>query len=432
MLRAGSKINKTGIFEEPANPNSSLNFFKAAKDWNYLSGYVSSLSSDKKNPNFPESPHPTFTNRIEISHESHEQKVNVALSYLFLRDLGCSREDAMFLTNRRKADRGEFVTSLPPALKKGFKQKMKKSRCLPCRPDLNDEEFDSISKAFKNLIIRKQVLYDSAFPEQEKYEKKVKSELKKLKKYRKDESDTPVPLGFKTQNLDIRLRDVQSQGKKRIIVPDVPVVKEYISVTPNVLATEEISTVASPVSRLLDCSGMKFVEQDNKIEEFRSSKNISDSTSPKGKRHGMHSPRKELFYSELNTGNNFFCQQTKDKPNTPDPLKISESNKALKYNQPSEINKPPLSPDRSELNFHTLASKERKLIDLLMIQKLQNGRIKAEIMKDKQKQVRRRKIELDAKQSHAKLAKFEQKKQKILKLLMSKEKQLITRVKSAG
>lgn len=424
MLRANSKINKIGTFEEPANPNSSINFFKAAKDWSRLSGYVSNLSPNKKNSNLPESSHPTPTNRIELSHESHEQKVQTALSYLFLRDLGCSREEAMFLTNRRKADQGEFVTSLSPTLKKGFKQKMKKSRCLPCRPDLVDEEFESISKAFKNLIIRKQVLYDSAFPEQEKYEKKVKSELKKLKKYRKEDCLTPEPLVHRTEKLDNKLRDAQSQCARRIIVPDVPVVKSYVSVTPNVLGIEEISTVASPVSRLLDYSGVKLEEPEGKKEDFKMGKVYSGSMSPKGSEYNIRSAKRKHIYKELLAETCLFNQQTPHNPSSPLPSS-STPNPGLNPSQQSKTQRLLSPPSKSIHSPHP-----PKLIDLLLIQKLKTGQINAKKSSEKQKQAKLRKNLLEAKQYHTTLSNFHQKQQRIQKILTTKQNPLITRVKS--
>lgn len=436
MLRTKSKINKTGIYEEPANPNSFSNFFKAAKDWSQLSGYIGSTSPQPKTQNqlFPGSPTLTPTNRLEISHKTHEKKVTSALSYLFLRDLGCSREDAIFLTNRNKAGSKELITSLPPGLKIEFKTRLSKSRCLPCRTNDIDEEFESVSRAFKNLIIKKQVYYESSFPEQENYTKKVKKEVKKLKNYKTHPSPSPIPLTYAPKTQETKSPGLQSQSTKRIIVPDVPTSSNFISTATNLFDLEDDIIATSPISGFLSKEKFKRNSGISELKKsFMSQRPPMTSLSPKNSEICRRSQKIEKLLfgalgSDINSNGNFSSQ-----PSKTGTFIDTNSNILSSPKQETEFKViPSTHTTDSELNFHALKKEERKLIDQLMIQKLKQGYIKANKMKEKQKLIKNRKKEMELKENEEKLAKFAKKKERINRALMNKKQVLIKRVKSAG
>jgi len=444
MLRANSKITKTGIYEEPANPNSFSNFFKVAKDWSRLSGYVGSASPQPKTQNLlsPVSPTLSPTNRLEISHKTHEKKVTSALSYLFLRDLGCSREDAIFLTNRNKAGSKELITSLPPALKHDFKTRISKSRCLPCRSTEVDEEFDSLTKAFKNLIIKKKLYYESSFPDQENYAKKLKKEVKQLQNYKTRANPTPVPLCFTPKTPKTKSPGLQSQTSRRVIVPEVPTSSNFISTSTNLFDLEDNLTAASPVSGIWTQGkgkdkGKRNSEKSEFKKSFMSQRPPIMSLSPKNTEPCRRSLKiDKLLFDVLGSNSNLNGQFSSQPSKTGT---FIDSNSYIPPNpkpEPDPDPKPKPKPNSHrpipELNFHALKNEESKLIDLLMIQKLNQGQLKAIKFKEKQKLIKKRKREIDLKQSEEKLARFQKKKEKLNRALMNKNQVLVTRVKSAG
>jgi hypothetical protein len=424
MKRANSKINKTGVLEEPANPKSAKNFFKSANDWTRLSGYVGNFPlSSSPTPSIPEkssasSDFPIFPKKtIELSHKSHEDKVKTALNYLFLRDLGCSRDEAISFTSRKRTAHGDFVTSLPPTLRSDFRLRLVKSRCLPCRPLETFENFESATEAFRDLIFKKQLYFDNACLEQERYLKKIEKDSKRLKIFTAQPSPTPDSFqdtsnSPKTNNMAKRI----DRKSTRVVVPEVKP-EEQEKKLRNLSFLKESLIGMKETEQEISEKIEKNTENQKirlKIKEIKSLESFSFSETAKvDLTQNKSDPRATEFETCLST-----LSSKRDEK------KSLNSENTSKISFPSENKN--LSTPRSEkwknFNFSNLIDEEKKLIDLIRLQKFKTARLKSEQHKKSQEATKSRKKIINLKESEAKLQNFHKKKEKIRK---AQEKKLL-------
>ena len=458
MIRSNSKINKIGVLEEPANPNSAKIFFKSAHDWSKLSGYVGNFSSSSSTNLTKPDPYqtqssdfPIFPKKtIELSHKSHEDKVKTALSYLFLRDLGCSRDDAFSLTSRTRPDNGELFNSLPSPLRKNFRAKLSKSRCLPCRPIQTHDNFESATDAFKQLISKRQLYFDNACAEQEKYLKKVEKDSKKLKLGFTHPCPSPVSLAFESSNGKIRKKDLEKvveRNSTRVVVPEVRVkdderfrrdIKEW---------NEELEKVKKGENLLTGKIRIESVEKEKEKEkekeikqEVNESKDIQIGRIQVDEMDWLDCKYVNFNEDQNHSKSNFLIPQS----STPH-LKLTK--KSYLTETPSSpqslhkpLHKPPTSTSPSltrssearplghlspiESNYFTLLSQEKKLVDQLLLQQFQAAKAKGSESKAQQLQVQTRKKLLNQQISKAKQLNFQKTQEKMQKAQLKKHLKL--------
>jgi hypothetical protein len=381
---------------EQLSPNPAKSFFKTASDWIQLSGYANQFVSQEnhsKSPPavyFPSNPR----SNLEISQEAHEERVETAINYLVLRDLGCSRENAMTLTSRKRPDNGSFVKSLPNTLRKDFSASIKKSRCLPCRPPATYENFDSISQAFKDLILKKQVFLDTL---PSNHQKKVE-ELEGKRKEKKINYEN-----MKRQETKLKVN--------RVVVPDIKTVKitessQNISSLPSPELLPKLPKFQENNDFLLFPSELKptHLGRSQKLS-VNSLSNENKSLIPKSER--VKTSQSSIGPSELLVPSLLKSPKTQESSVSGFEIKV----------ETAEVSEE----DSSEVNYPKLVDEDKRLINLIRLQKYRQAQIRGEEFSKSLQKTRQRKKMQDSKNQEEKIKKFEKKKEKIFMAKLKKE-----------
>ena len=408
---------------EPTSPNATKAFFKTVNHWTQLSGYMGHfLSSDNSISTSPQLL--KFQKRpIEISQNVHEARVETAINYLVLRDLGCSRENAMSLTSRKRPDNASFVKSLPKQLQRDFITKINKSNCLPCRPPTTYEEFDSISGAFKDLIIKRQAYIEPVAVEHvktiEKLEEK-KERVEERKNFLKQQKNRVSCI-------------------KRVIVPDIKDFSKHVKAGNNLsnlqLTYDSTKLIKSP--GIISPKNDFFSRYIEKFDNSRQLENL-EKTKSNGRADRSHKISiNSLSHDVKSVTNRSEQPKTTCAKSSTDQSSINfhsvynnhsktESSNDFEIRVQSDTKS---ETDLSEIDYAQLIDEDKKLINLIRIQKYRQAQMRGEEYKKALQKIKARKKMQDEKTQELKLKNFEKKKEKIFLAKLKKDNLLLKRQK---
>lgn len=408
---------------EPTTPNATKAFFKTVNHWTQLSGYMGHfLNTEKSVPNSAFLP--MFQkNPIEISQGAHEAKVETAINYLVLRELGCSRENAMSLTSRKRPDNASFVKSLPKVLQKDFSYKISKNKCLPCRPPATFEEFDSISGAFKDLITRRQVFIEPTEINHQKNIEKLEENKERFQEKKK-----------KIKEQKNRLNRIN-----RVVVPDIIQVTKYLKTghnTTNLILSADNSKIIRN-SEMKSPNNEIYYKSFEKLDNSKLSPNM-----PKSKNLGIIDRSCKLSINSLSNETNSITTKS-EQPKTAftnSSRTQSEINIIPTYNRNLNVSSSKdfeilvhsdtkSETDSSEVDFNQLIDEDKKLINLIRVQKYRQAQLRGEEYSKALQKTKQRKKQQDQKKHEENLKKFEKKKEKIFLAKLKKENLLLRRKK---
>ena len=379
--------------EEPT-PNATKAFFKTANDWIHLSGYAGQFSSPNETIQKPSKILSYSRRSIEVSQEEHEDRVETAINYLILRDLGCSRENAMSLTSRKRPDNGSFVKSLPNCLRRDFSMRIKRNKCLPCRPPSTYENFDSISQAFKDLIVKQQIFIE---PPSSDYQKRVE-ELGNRKKEVRVNYET-----MKRQETKLKIN--------RVVVPEIKSVGRILELTPNFTNIQSPDSLPK-IFKSQEANDLPLFTNDIQLKLGRSHKISINSLSNENKSTTTKSELNHPGHSKSSAGQSEYLSPEFLK--SPKTRESSISGYEIKVQ--SEV-----SSDSSEVDYPKLVGEDKRLINLIRLQKYRQAQMKGEENKKSLQKIRQRKKIQDVKNYEERLKNFEKKKEKIFMAKLKKE-----------
>lgn len=395
MPRSLTKIHLKAInnkAEEPT-PNATKAFFKTANDWIHLSGYAGQFSSPNETIQKPSKILSYSRRSIEVSQEEHEERVETAINYLILRDLGCTRENAMSLTSRKRPDNGSFVKSLPTCLRRDFSMRIKRNKCLPCRPPSTYENFDSISQAFKDLIVKQQIFID---PPSSNYQKRVEE------------------LGSRKKEVRVNYETMKRQETKlkinRVVVPEIKTLPKVLDLTPNLTSVQSPESLPK-IFKSQEASDLPAFPHELQIKPGRSHKISINSLSNGNK---STSTKSDLVPgpSKSSAGHSEYLSPEFLK--SPKTRESSVSGFEIKVQSEA-------SSESSEVDYPKLVGEDKRLINLIRLQKYRQAQMKGEENKKSLQKIRQRKKVQDLKNYEERLKKFEKKKEKIFMAKLKKE-----------
>lgn len=133
-----------------------------------LSQLVSAFSPKchTKAPSF----NPDFTslqvsgNFYDNSPEPESSKFEEALQFLCLRDIGCTRKQAIAYTSRNARSKQNLISTLPKNIRQQFRMRLKKDKFKPYNYAGDDKDFEFVSKALNDIIEQKEVEIDVNSP----------------------------------------------------------------------------------------------------------------------------------------------------------------------------------------------------------------------------------------------------------------------------
>ncbi|OMJ93869.1 hypothetical protein SteCoe_3058 [Stentor coeruleus] len=434
--------------EDISNPrNTSQAFFKTENNWSILSGHIGniiipSFSEDNlsKKPNtlIPFSS-PKQSTPQSISQNSNKSKLKVenAINYLILRDIGCSREDAITFTSRKRPDRISFINNLPQNLRKDFKMNYIKSRCLQSKPKDIDYNFESISEAYTNFMKKKHVTYEEFINFYEKKANKTDAKLQKLNLIKQD--DTNVP-----ENSHQELKTSRTLKNLQIVEPDGT--KHEYSTHPDMISPQNFSLSVKGRKTTLNLAPLEKIEvkmptpkihsKSNGLKKLANTmesmsfeaplKNISEIT--------HNSPKANETKTQVSSKDNRGCKSDSTLPDLHNGFSTASSKHYYKRFSSipiHEIHKQHMtsSDDESnDLNFLKLVHEEKKLIDMIRLQKYRYAQKKGEENAKFLQKNQNRKKQKDAKEQINVRNKFEKKMEKIKKAKKVKEEILIKKL----
>jgi hypothetical protein len=133
-----------------------------------LSQFVNAFSPKchTKAPSF----NPDFTslqvsgNFCDNSPELESSKFEEALQFLCLRDIGCTRKQAIAYTSRNARSKQNLISTLPKSIRQQFRVRLKKDKFKPYNYAGDDKDFEFVSKALNEIIEQKEVEIDVNIP----------------------------------------------------------------------------------------------------------------------------------------------------------------------------------------------------------------------------------------------------------------------------
>lgn len=408
---------------EPLTPNATKAFFKTVNHWTQLSGYMGHfLSSENSMPTSPL--FPKFQkNPIEMSQNVHEARVETAINYLVLRDLGCSRENAMSLTSRKRPDNASFVKSLPKQLQRDFISKINKNKCLPCRQPTTYEEFDSISGAFKDLIVKRQAYIEPVAAEHVKTIEKLEEKKERVEERKKV----------------LKQQKNRVSYIKRVIVPDIKELSKYVKTGHNTtslqLTHDNSKIMKSPI--LNSPRNEFFSRYIEKLDKSRHSENLengknnerterSHKISINSLSHDSKSVTMKSEQPKTTCAKSSSDQNTTHLLSTYNPHSKTESSNDYEIRVQSDTKS---ETDSSEIDFAQLIDEDKKLINLIRVQKYRQAQMRGEEYKKALQKTKARKKMQDQRTQEQKLKNFEKKKEKIFLAKLKKENLLLKKQK---
>lgn len=427
--------------------NTTQTFLKTENHWSMLSGHIGNIIipsfseenlSKKPNTLVPFS-NPKQTTPQSISHSSNKSqlKVDSAINYLILRDIGCSREDAITFTSRKRPDRISFINNLPQTLRKDFKMNYIKSRCLQSKPKDIDYNFESISEAYTNFMKKKHVTYEEFINYCEKKAKKTETKLQKLNLVKPDDTNVPE---YPSQEI----KNSKTLKNLKIVEPDGT--KHEYSTPLDITSPQNFSLSVKGRKATLNLTPgdktevkMPTPKVHSKPKTLQKLANTMESMSfevPIKNISGIiyNSPKMNETKTQVSSKDNQGCKSDSTLPDLYHGFSIESSKhhyKKLSSIPIYEINKQHLTSsddDSDDVDFLKMVHDEKKLIDMIRLQKYRYAQKKGEENAKFLQKNQIRKRQKETKEQTDKRNKFERKMEKIKKAKEIKEENLMKKL----
>ncbi|OMJ80377.1 hypothetical protein SteCoe_19370 [Stentor coeruleus] len=427
--------------------NTSQTFLKTENHWSMLSGHIGNIiipsfseGNLNKKPNtlvpFSSQKQSTPQNMSQNSNKS-QLKVDNAINYLILRDIGCTREDAITFTSRKRPDRISFINNLPQTLRKDFKINYIKSRCLQSKPKEIDYNFESISEAYTNFMKKKHVTYEEFINYCEKKAKKTETKLQKLHLAKPDDTNAQ-------ENPPQEIKNLKTLKNLKIIEPDGT--KHEYSTPLDITSPQNFSLSVKgrkTTLNLTQCEKNELKTQTPKIQSKPKTlkkltntmesisfevpiKNISGYT--------YNSPKTHETKTQISNKDNQGYKSDSTLPDLHHGFSVESSKHHYKKFSSIpiyEINKQNLTcsdDDSDDVDFLKLVHEEKKLIDMIRLQKYRYAQKRGEENAKFLQKNQIRKRQKETKDQNDKKNKFEKKMEKIKKAKEIKDKILIKKL----
>jgi hypothetical protein len=312
--------------------------------------------------------------------ESGRAKIENAINYLILRDLGCTKKDAITYSSIKLSKGATIVNSLPISLKQEYKQRVKKNESILNRYNKSEEKFNYISETLKDQIERNKYNFNTQIEKVDKYVETIKSKVNKIRPYK----DLDIQNSLKSVDTVESPKLIFS--RKRTVVPDVAKTFESL-VTSAKVTPKKIDRLSGTCETGLLVSP----SQESKLSIQKPTKNLLRST---------------------------ICNSPAEIPH-----KKQLILKALSYEDTAQIEEN----ESSEIDVPALMNEQKKLNNLIRLQKYRQAKkIGEEKAKAFEKIKEKRKL-LEIEDNQKRLEKYMIKKDKIIKANLKKEGFILNR-----
>ena len=369
--------------------------------------------------------------------DNEDNGIESAFNYLMLRDLGCSRAEAIRYASPKFANRRSFITNLPPKLRGEYKQSLLKCKYRPGTNFMSKDEFEHISQAVRSYVDRHSENYFASPEEQNKFyelarhKNKVKFEIKV-----KDYEPEKVCSVFASPKRKNKKRLTLT---RRVIVPDVKSMEKAIkentfgsflsptakSKQPSIdrRSQDAMKSETKPVNLLEVISDKNDNKITNKIKsKIHKSSGYFDRDVHDGTYSSIHEnfnnesieKKREENFNKKNQRCDTFIELPSETP------QIKEARVTGMRSEDFNILGDFGDDETENYNFQNIIDEQRKYLDIFRMQKYQLAQKKGELLQSSLQKNQERKALIEMRERDLKLKNFEIKKEKIKNALIRK------------
>ena len=316
-----------------------------------------------------------------LTPENTDNRIDSVINFLTLRDLGCSRKDAIGYVNNKRYDSEDISNNLPVRLRNEFKTCLSKKKFGLDFEDKTEENFESITKTLDKLIEKNTRNLELQIKKADNYLKSVEKSARNLNSRKGNEelsspddnnrekscSDTVKTRNFRKKNFE--------NGRRNVKIGKVSNEK-----------------VLSPIEKY---ESLPSTTQTRRFPTYKSKINSNYQKSPKFEKYD-----KELLLDS--------------------PVSKLSSRKSVDFlikTSPSFEN----DEDSSDTDLGALISEEKKIINMIREQKFHQAQKKGKEQAKLSEKVLQRKKVLEGQIQEKKQKNIEIKKQKILNAKKNRE-----------
>ena len=383
--------------------------------------------------------------------DNEDNAVESAFNYLMLRDLGCSRAEAIRFASPKFANSRNFITNLPPKLRLEYKQSLRKCKYRPGRTFISKDEFEHISQAVRSYIDSHKDHYFALPEEQNKFFELARHKNKVNFEIKQREPETER-IGSVFESPKRKNNGRRLTLPRRVVVPDVKSMEKAIK-------DNNFGSFLSPLAKSKQLSierrakdGIKseamlgsFLEiNSKKINMINANKNNKRNEKSSGcfdlsAHDGTYSSIHENF---VNDSVEKMKEQNLSKKSQRYESLIEQSTENVLRKETriismrsEEFNILADSKDEEiieKYNFQKMIEEERKYLDIFRIQKYQLAQKKGDELQMLVEKSQQRKALIEIQERDLKIKKFEIKKEKIQNALLRKKSLIIGKSKQNG